>query len=208
MLGEAKNAAALLLTCEAGDVIADERGLSGGGTSLTWAELAQNLTTPLQVDLRHTAAAEAWASGAVLAEVAVDPETGVTTIERITWVDDAGIVINPLLVEGQLLGGAAQGIGAAMMERMAYEDGQLLTGSLMDYAVPRAGDMPPIRLFSQPTPSPANPLGVKGVGEAGCIGVPAAILNAVMDALPPGTPDLSLPLTPEKVWRALTGRDQ
>jgi carbon-monoxide dehydrogenase large subunit len=95
-----------------------------------------------------------------------------------------------------------------MMERMAYEDGQLLTGSLMDYAVPRAGDMPPIRLFSQPTPSPANPLGVKGVGEAGCIGVPAAILNAVMDALPPGTPDLSLPLTPEKVWRALTGRDQ
>ena len=115
-------------------------------------------------------------------------------------------MINPLLVEGQLLGGAAQGIGAAMMEQVVYDDGQLLTGSLMDYAVPRASDMPPIRLFSQPVPSPANPLGVKGVGEAGCIGVPAALLNAVMDALPPGTPDLSLPLTPEKVWRALTGK--
>ena len=91
------------------------------------------------------------------------------------------------------------------MEQMVYREGQLLTGSLMDYAVPRATDMPPVRLISQPTLSTANPLGFKGVGEAGCIGVPAALVNAVMDALPPDTPDLSLPLTPEKVWRAIHG---
>ncbi|MDT8857944.1 molybdopterin cofactor-binding domain-containing protein [Paracoccaceae bacterium Fryx2] len=157
--------------------------------------------------VRHEAAGEAWASGAVLAEVAVDADTGVVTVERITWVDDAGRVINPLLVQGQLVGGLAQGLGAALMERIVYQDGQLLTGSLMDYALPRATDMPPVRIFSQPNLSPVNDLGVKGVGEAGCIGVPAAILNAVQDALLPyGAPDLSLPLTPEKVWRAMTGR--
>jgi carbon-monoxide dehydrogenase large subunit len=178
-------------------------GFSRGDKTLSWQTLGAS--APLRVDIRHEAAAEAWASGAVLAEVVIDTETGALTIERITWVDDAGVVINPMLVQGQLMGGAAQGIGAAMMERMVYANGQLQSGSLMDYALPRATDMPPIRLFSQPTPSPANPLGVKGVGEAGCIGVPAAILNAVMDALPPGTPDLSLPLTPEKLWRAMTG---
>ena len=206
ILVEGKRAAAALLRCETPEIAVDAAGVRCGGTCLTWAAFAQRLSTPLHVDIRHVAQAEAWASGAVLAEVTIDAETGTTTIERITWVDDAGVVINPLLVEGQLLGGAAQGIGAAMMEQVVYDDGQLLTGSLMDYAVPRASDMPPIRLFSQPVPSPANPLGVKGVGEAGCIGVPAALLNAVMDALPPGTPDLSLPLTPEKVWRALTGK--
>jgi carbon-monoxide dehydrogenase large subunit len=178
-------------------------GFSRGDKTLSWQTLGAS--PPLRVDIWHEAAAEAWASGAVLAEVVIDTETGALTIERITWVDDAGVVINPMLVQGQLMGGAAQGIGAAMMERMVYANGQLQSGSLMDYALPRATDMPPIRLFSQPTPSPANPLGVKGVGEAGCIGVPAAILNAVMDALPPGTPDLSLPLTPEKLWRAMTG---
>jgi carbon-monoxide dehydrogenase large subunit len=128
-------------------------------------------------------------------------------VERIVWVDDAGRVVNPLLVEGQMIGGLAQGLGATLMERIVQADGQLLTGSLMDYAVPRATDMPPLRLVSRPVASPANGLGAKGVGEAGCIGVPAAILNAVMDALPDGAPDLSLPLTPEKVWRALNGME-
>ncbi|MDP2085450.1 MAG: xanthine dehydrogenase family protein molybdopterin-binding subunit, partial [Gemmobacter sp.] len=93
------------------------------------------------------------------------------------------------------------------MERLVTADGQLQTGSLMDYAVPRAADMPPLHLISRPTPTPANPLGARGVGEAGCIGIPAALLNAAMDALPPGTPDLSLPLTSEKLWRALNGMD-
>ncbi len=185
---------------------AKAQALAGGAPD--WATLAKTLAErgdPLTAAHRHMAEAEAWASGAVLAEVSIDAETGVIGLDRVTWVDDAGQIINPLLVAGQLIGGAAQGIGTALMERIVRDNGQLLTGSLMDYAVPRAADMPPIRLFSQPTISPANPLGVKGVGEAGCIGVPAAILNAVMDALPPDTPDLSFPLTSEQVWRALTG---
>ncbi len=198
LLTQARAKAAATLACPPDQITATPDGLTGNGQTIAWSTLA-----PLRADIRHTAQAEAWASGAILAEVSIDPETGVLTIDKITWVDDAGIVINPLLVQGQLLGGAAQGIGAATMERMVYTDGQLQTGSLMDYALPRAGDMPPIHLFSQPTPSPANPLGVKGVGEAGCIGIPAAILNAVMDALPPGTPDLALPLTSEALWRAL-----
>lgn len=161
---------------------------------------------PVSVKERYEAPGEAWASGAVLAEVAICPDTGHLTVEGITWVDDAGRVLNPMLVQGQLIGGLAQGLGAATMERMAYADGQLLTGSLMDYAVPRASDMPPVRLISQPLPSTANEMGFKGVGEAGCIGVPAALLNAVQDALLPfDAPDLSLPLTPEKLWRAMTG---
>lgn len=169
--------------------------------------LAASLPEALEVRTTFTAPMEAWASGVVLAEVRLDPDTGTTTIARITWADDAGTVLNPTLVEGQMIGGAAQGIGTALMERLVTEGGQLLTGSLMDYAVPRAADMPPLHLISRPTPTPANPLGARGVGEAGCIGIPAAILNAVMDALPPGTPDLSLPLTPESVWRALHGPD-
>jgi carbon-monoxide dehydrogenase large subunit len=161
---------------------------------------------PVSVRERYEAPGEAWASGAVLAEVVICPDTGHLTVEGITWVDDAGRVLNPMLVQGQLIGGLAQGLGAATMERMAYADGQLLTGSLMDYAVPRASDMPPVRLISQPLPSTANEMGFKGVGEAGCIGVPAALLNAVQDALLPfDAPDLSLPLTPEKLWRAMTG---
>jgi carbon-monoxide dehydrogenase large subunit len=197
--GTAMWKAATALRAQAADLV--------GGTP-DWAALAQTLADKgetLWAAHRHMAEAEAWASGAVLAEVSIDADTGVIGLDRVTWVDDAGRIINPMLVAGQLVGGAAQGIGTALMERIVRDNGQLLTGSLMDYAVPRATDMPPIRLFSQPTASPANPLGVKGVGEAGCIGVPAAILNAVMDALPPDTPDLSFPLTSEQVWRALTG---
>lgn len=208
-LERARVAAAPLLGCPAAQISLSHDGLLGKGKTLPWADLAKEVAPEsLHVEIRHTADAEAWASGAILAEVAIDPDTGVLTIERITWVDDTGTVINPLLIQGQLLGGAAQGVGTATMEQMVYDDGQLQTGSLMDYALPRAMGMPKIRLINQSTPSPANPLGVKGVGEAGCIGIPAAILNAVMDALPPETPDLSLPLTSEKLWRAMTGKLQ
>jgi carbon-monoxide dehydrogenase large subunit len=194
--------AAGLAGCAAGEVRLSDAGAETPARRIGWAELAA--AGPFRADHRHEAAAEAWASGAVLAEVTVDPETGALTIDRITWVDDAGRVLNPLLVEGQLWGGLAQGIGAALMEQVVYRDGQLLTGSLMDYAVPRASDMPPLRMISAPIPSPANPLGFKGVGEAGCIGVPAALMNAVQDALLPfGAPDLSFPLTSEKIWRAI-----
>ena len=149
---------------------------------------------------------EAWSSGCCIARVSIDGDTGVPTIDALTWVDDAGVVVNPLLVEGQLHGGMAQGLGEALMEEIVYDDdGQLLTGSLMDYALPRASDVPRVSIHKQATPSPANPLGAKGVGEAGCIGVPAAIVNAVHDALSPISEDISLdmPLTPPKIWHAL-----
>jgi aerobic carbon-monoxide dehydrogenase large subunit len=161
---------------------------------------------PLETQVQY-AAAEAWSYGCVIARMAVQRDTGQTTIEQIVWVDDAGTVIHPELAQGQLIGGLAQGLGQAMMEQLVYDHaGQLLTGSLMDYAVPRAQDMPPISLHSFSTPSPHNLLGAKGVGEAGCIGVPAALMNAARDALSPlGECALQFPLTSEQLWRAMHG---
>jgi len=168
------------------------------------AQRAQGLPLPLTVDTRFESA-EPWASGCVMVRLSVDAATGQPRIERLLWVDDAGLALQPDLVRDQLIGGAAQGIGQALMEQVVYDsEGQLLTGSLMDYAVPRADDMPPIELHSMHTPSPLNPLGAKGVGEAGCIGVPAAIMNAARDALSPlGEVDLQLPLRAEQLWVAL-----
>ncbi|WP_420547951.1 xanthine dehydrogenase family protein molybdopterin-binding subunit [Curvivirga sp.] len=159
------------------------------------------------VSIKYEADGEAWGYGAYLATVRIDPETGVMEIEDIFCVDDAGNLINPMMVEGQIMGGLAQGIGEAMLEQIVYdEDGQLVTGSLMDYALPRADDMPKnITIEKLTTPSPNNPLGAKGVGEAGTIGTPAAIMNAALDALKPlGVTDLSMPLTSEKIWHAIT----
>jgi aerobic carbon-monoxide dehydrogenase large subunit len=158
-----------------------------------------------EVAVRYTAPEEAWASGAVVASVSIDRDTGTPRIERIVWIDDAGAVVNPTLVEGQLRGGLAQGVGEALLEGLRYDaNGQLLTGSLMDYAVPRASDVPEVALISRPTRSCNNKLGAKGVGEAGCIGVPAAIANAILDALAPlGVGRLDMPMTPAKIWRAI-----
>jgi len=168
------------------------------------AQRAQGQPLPLTVEARFDSQ-EAWASGCVMVRMSVDAATGQPRIERLLWVDDAGLSLQPDLVRDQLIGGAAQGIGQALMEQVVYDgEGQLLTGSLMDYAVPRADDMPPIELHSLHTPSPLNPLGAKGVGEAGCIGVPAAIMNAARDALSPlGEVDLQLPLRAEQLWFAL-----
>lgn len=169
------------------------------------ARLDAGESRPCWVDHVHTAEHEAWASGCVMVAVLVDASTGELRIERLVWVDDAGHVLNPALVQGQLMGGLAQGLGQALMERLVYDDnGQLLTGSLMDYALPRAADMPAVHLASHPTPSAANPLGAKGVGEAGCIGVPAALLNAAYDALAPlGVHQLDFPLTAGRLWQAV-----
>ena len=159
---------------------------------------------PVVVDDRFTSD-EAWSCGCVIARMAIDADTGRPTVERLVWADDAGHIVNPTLAHGQLVGGAAQGLGQAMMERLVYDaQGQLITGSLMDYAVPRADDMPPIEITSHHTPSPNNLLGAKGVGEAGCIGVPAALMNAARDALSPlGECALNFPLTSEQLWRAM-----
>ncbi|HJZ88230.1 MAG TPA: xanthine dehydrogenase family protein molybdopterin-binding subunit [Polyangia bacterium] len=144
-------------------------------------------------------------AGCHVVEVEVDPETGVTRVVDVAVADDVGRVINPLLVEGQIHGGLAQGIGQALYEQCVYEkDGQLLSGSMMSYCLPRASDLPNFKVGNHVTPCTHNPLGVKGVGEVGAIGVPPAVINAVLDALAPlGVKDITMPATPEKVWSAI-----
>jgi aerobic carbon-monoxide dehydrogenase large subunit len=147
-----------------------------------------------------------YPAGAHICEVEVDPETGVVEIVSFTAVDDFGNIINPMIVEGQVHGGLTQGIGQALLENCVYdkESGQLLTGSYMDYALPRADDVPSFKVGTRVTPCTHNPLGVKGCGEAGAIGAPAAVMNAVTDALIPlGVKHLEMPATPERVWRAI-----
>jgi aerobic carbon-monoxide dehydrogenase large subunit len=148
---------------------------------------------------------ETYASGSYACVVAVDPDTGRVRVLRVIAVDDCGVVINPLLVEGQVHGAVAQGLGQALSEEMRYDEaGQPLSASLMDYAVPFAASLPPIESYLVCTPSPVNPLGVKGMGESGTIGVPPALVNAVMDALSSyGVRHLDMPLTPEKIWTAI-----
>jgi len=146
-----------------------------------------------------------WSFGAGLAVVRVDRDTGQVRLERFVAVDDCGNAINPLLIDGQIVGGFAQGLGQALLERIAYgEDGQLLTGTFMEYAIPRADDMPELVVDRTVTPSPLNPLGVKGVGEGSACVAPPAIVNAVVDALMPfGVRHVDMPLTAEKIWRAI-----
>ena len=144
--------------------------------------------------------------GCHIAIVEVDAETGKVSLKRFIAVDDVGNVINPMIVDGQIHGGLAQGIGQALLEGIAYdENGQLVTGSYMDYAMPRADDLPSFEIDRTVTPCPHNPLGVKGAGEAGCIGSTPAVVNAVMDALAPFgvIKNLEMPLTPQRVWRAM-----
>ena len=141
-----------------------------------------------------------------LAVVIVDPDTGVVKLRDIYAADDCGVVINPMIVEGQVHGGLAQGVGQALLEHVVYdrESGQLLSGSFMDYAMPRADDVPSFHTGFIETPAPSNPLGVKGGSESGTIGAPAAIGNAVVDALwHLGVRDISMPISPETVWQAL-----
>ncbi|HEU5090585.1 MAG TPA: molybdopterin cofactor-binding domain-containing protein, partial [Roseiflexaceae bacterium] len=143
--------------------------------------------------------------GTHIAVVEVDPATGRVELKRYVGVDDCGNQINPLIVEGQLHGGIAQGVAQALYENGVYdENGQLLSGTLMDYAVPTASMLPPYELDHTVTPSPVNPMGVKGAGEAGTIGSAQAVMNAVIDALSPyGVKHLQMPATAERVWRAM-----
>jgi carbon-monoxide dehydrogenase large subunit len=140
--------------------------------------------------------------------VEVDPDTGEVTIRRYVAVDDCGNILNPLLVAGQVHGGIAQGLAQALYEEAIYDqEGQLLTAGFLDYAVPRAAQVPVMELDHTVTPSPHNPLGVKGVGEAGTIGSIPAVVNAVLDALAPlGIESLDMPLTPRKIWEAISSK--
>ena len=145
--------------------------------------------------------------GTHLCEVEVDEDTGEVTVDRWVAVDDFGNVVNPMIVHGQVHGGIAHGVGQALLEKAVYdESGQLLSGSYLDYCMPRAGDLPNFEVSETVTPCPHNPLGVKGCGEAGAIAAPAAVINAVVDALSPlGVGDIVMPATPETVWRAIQG---
>ncbi len=143
--------------------------------------------------------------GTHMVEVEVDPETGVVEVLDVAIADDVGVIVNPMIVDGQAHGGLAQGIGQALFEEAIYDgDGQLLNGTYMSYVMPRAADLPSFKVGNHATACTHNPLGVKGVGETGAIGVPPAVINAVIDALAPlGVTDISMPATPEKVWRAI-----
>ena len=145
-------------------------------------------------------------NGCHVCEVEIEPETGHVDIVRYLVVDDFGTVVNPLLLRGQVQGGVAQGVGQAMLERTVYdpETGQLVTGSWTDYALPRAEDLPRIEFAYNIVPCRTNPLGLKGAGEAGAIGAPPALVNAIVDALAPlGIEHIDMPVTPERLWQAI-----
>ena len=149
-----------------------------------------------------------YPSGTQICEVEIDPDTGAVEIVNHTAVDDFGNIINPMIVDGQVHGGIAQGVGQALMENAVYdkETGQLVSGSFMDYTMPRADNVPSFKLGNKVTPCPHNPLGVKGCGEAGAIAAPAAVMNAVHDALAPlGVTHVPMPATSLNVWQAIHG---
>jgi carbon-monoxide dehydrogenase large subunit len=162
---------------------------------------------PTSLDVRHVfdQAPSAFPNGCHVAEVEIDPETGITQVVRYVAVNDFGTVVNPMLVAGQAHGGIVQGIGQALYESTVYdENGQLVSGSFTDYALPRADDVCGFATESRPVPARTNPLGAKGCGEAGCAGSLPAVMNAVVDALSGfGIRHIDMPATPEKVWRAI-----
>src|SRR5215813_2092833 len=167
--------------------------------------LPEGLTPGLGEHVMNMTDVFTFPSGCHVAEVEIDPDTGAASLLRYTAVDDYGRLINPLLTEGQVQGGVTQGIGQAMLEHTVYDrDGQLLSGSLMDYALPRADDLPAFDITLVERPTAANPLGVKGSGQAGCIAAPQTIIGAILDALAPlGIDHIDMPATPERVWRAI-----
>ena len=185
-------------------------GAAGSNLRLTLAEAADLARQKGRADLcdqsaRITLEGRSFPNGAHLAEVEIDPETGALRLDRYTVVDDFGTLIQPTLAMGQVHGGVAQGFGQAVTENGVYDEtGQLLTASFMDYAMPRATDLPFIAFSSEPTPSIMNPLGMKGCGEAGTVGALGAISNAVRDALAPrGVTRVDMPFTPLRIWQWL-----
>jgi aerobic carbon-monoxide dehydrogenase large subunit len=170
------------------------------------ANLPDGMSPGLDADAYNGSDIFTFPNGCHAAEIEVDPDTGAVTLERYAAIDDYGRVINPMLTVGQVQGGLAQGIGQALLEHTVYDDGsgQLLSGSLMDYALPRADDLPPLDVTLAALPTAVNPLGVKGAGQAGCIAAPQTIVSAVLDALAPlGIEHIDMPATPERVWRAI-----
>jgi len=206
---QGRQAASEVLEAAATD-IEFERGrftIAGTDRGIGIMELAALRPAALDVAHIHDQAPSAFPNGCHVAEIEVDPETGVAAVVRYNMANDFGVLINPMLVEGQAHGGIVQGIGQALMEATAYsEDGQLMTGSFMDYAVPHASDAPPFAFLSVPVPARTNVLGVKGCGEAGCAGALPAVMNALVDALSErGVRHIDMPATPERIWAAMQG---
>jgi carbon-monoxide dehydrogenase large subunit len=214
----ARRLAARLLEAAPEDLVLADGGFQVAGLAarrVTWAQIAEAAYRPaplpgtdgpgLEATVFFAAEDEAWSFGACVAAVAIDRDTGQVRLTRCLWLDDAGVIVNPLLAEGQMHGSFAQGIGQVFQEAVLYDaQGQLLSATLMDYAVPRAADWEAPDHIGTVTPSPRNPLGVKGLGEAGCIAIPPAVVNAVVDALAPlGCTHLDMPITSETVWAVL-----
>ncbi|MBM3528245.1 MAG: xanthine dehydrogenase family protein molybdopterin-binding subunit [Alphaproteobacteria bacterium] len=168
-------------------------------------KLPKDMEVGLTANAVYTAHVENFPNGVHICEVEIDPETGTTELVSYNVVDDVGTVLNPLLLKGQIVGGAAQGVGQILMEDIRFDaQGQLITGSFMDYAMPRASDLCAFEVKANPVPTKTNPLGVKGAGEAGCVGAMPALANAIVDALKDfGVKHIAMPATPEVVWRAM-----
>jgi carbon-monoxide dehydrogenase large subunit len=219
VLEKARALTAHLLEAPAEDVAlfpGEGLGVAGApSTALGWAELAAAAADPARRPAGMDAGLEAavdfeperstFPFGAHLAVCEVDTETGLVRLLRHVAVDDAGLVVNPVLVEGQVHGGIAQGVAQALFEEVRYdEDGNCLNGNLATYAMPAAADLPVFETIRTQTPTPLNPLGAKGIGESGTVGATPAVQNAVVDALAHlGVTHIDMPLTPERVWRAI-----
>jgi carbon-monoxide dehydrogenase large subunit len=217
ILDKAKTIAAHMFKVDVADVKFADGIFSSIKTNqtITMKELAGEATKPKNVpkdmdvgliasSVFRTEVAN-YPNGCHVCELEIDPETGTIQILRYSVVDDVGTVMNPLLLKGQIVGGVVQGVGQILMEDIHFDtEGQLVSGSFMDYAMPRAGDLSPIEVKSNPVPTKTNPLGIKGAGEAGCVGAMPAVANAIADALSPlGIRHLEMPATPERVWRAI-----
>ncbi len=214
---KAKKIAAHLLEADESDIVIENGELKVAGTdkTLPWFQMAlaaytaHNLPEGMEPGLKEGAFYDptnfTFPAGCYICEVEVDPDTGKTDIIQFVAADDFGNIINPMIVEGQVHGGIAQGVGQALLEGCHYdaESGQLITASYMDYTMPRADDLPSFNLSHQVTACPGNPLGIKGCGEAGAIGSPPAVINAITDAI--GSNDLGMPATAQKVWALMNG---
>ena len=212
---KAKKIAAHLMEADEGDIVIENGECKVAGTDKTvpWFQVAlaaytaHNLPEGMEPGLKEGAFYDpsnfTFPAGCYICEVEVDPDTGKTEIVQFVAADDFGNIINPMIVEGQVHGGLAQGIGQALLEGTHYDaaTGQLITASYMDYTMPRADDLPSFQVSTSNTPCPSNPLGIKGCGEAGAIGSPPAVINAITDAI--GNNDLTMPATPQAVWSAL-----
>jgi carbon-monoxide dehydrogenase large subunit len=216
VIAAGKQLAAHVLEASAGDIEFKSGRFTIAGTdrSIAIMELAQRLRglklpegLPSTLDVTHVTEAVpgTYPNGVHVVEVEIEPDTGLTRTVKYSVVNDFGTVLNPMLVEGQVQGGAVQGLGQVLLENAVYDaDGQLVTGSFMDYAMPRAHDVPMIAVENRPIPTKTNPVGAKGCGEAGASGGLPAVANAVIDALSDyGIRHLEMPMTPSRIWRAI-----